>query len=193
MEPAAGPIALDAHGAWLAGARRVASPNRDARPPGADVELVVVHGISLPPGEFGGPHVDRLFTNTLDPMAHPFFAGIAHLRVSAHLFIDRAGALTQYVPLTARAWHAGPSCFRGREACNDFSVGIELEGTDESPYSDPQYRVLGRVLAALRRRWPVLDADRVVGHSDVAPGRKTDPGPAFDWERLRREAFGGPT
>jgi AmpD protein len=187
---APGPLALD--GDWLAAARRVDSPNWDPRPAGCDVELVVVHGISLPPGEFGGPHIDRLFTNRLDPAEHPYFEQVSRLRVSAHLLVDRHGALTQYVPLSGRAWHAGPSSYRGRERCNDFSVGIELEGTDEQPYTDAQYRVLGEVIRVLRRRWPLLDASRVVGHSHVAPGRKTDPGPAFDWDRLRREVFGVP-
>lgn len=189
----AAPLALDPDREWFDGVRRVVSPNWDSRPPGVGVELVVVHGISLPPGEFGGPFIDQLFTNALDPAAHPYFATVAHLRVSSHLLIDRAGALTQYVPLSGRAWHAGPSTFQGRAQCNDFSIGIELEGVDDRPYSDAQYRALQEVLGVLRGRWPVLDGARVVGHSDVSPGRKTDPGPAFDWARLRRDVFGEAT
>jgi AmpD protein len=177
LEPATG---------WIEGVRRVPSPNFDARPAGCVVDLVVVHNISLPPGEFGGPSVERLFTNTLDPDAHPYFRDIAHRPVSAHLFVDRRGAVTQFVSLYDRAWHAGASSFRGRERCNDFSVGIELEGTDQIPFEDPQYERLVELVRLLRARWPDLsDLDRVVGHSDVAPGRKTDPGPAFDWGRLR--------
>lgn len=176
---------LDERTGWLEGVRWVPSPNRDPRPVGCDVDLVVVHGISLPPGVYGGGYIDALFTNRLDPRVHPYFEAIAGLTVSAHVLIDRAGQVTQYVSFFERAWHAGPSRFCGRERCNDFSVGIELEGTDEAPYEEVQYRRLAEVIALLRRRWPVLDASRVVGHSDVAPGRKTDPGPAFDWARLR--------
>ncbi len=179
-------LALDEDSGWLQGVRRVPSPNFDARPAGCRVELVVVHGISLPPGEFGGAHVDALFTNTLDPGAHAYFAEIASLRVSAHLFIDRSGELTQYVPLHRRAWHAGESCFEDRQRCNDFSIGIELEGADHLPYEDIQYQELARVIRMLIHRWPDITAERIVGHSDIAPGRKTDPGPTFDWTRLRR-------
>jgi AmpD protein len=168
----------------LAGARQCPSPNCDARPDAADIELIVVHGISLPPGEFGGDAVDRLFTNTLDPAAHPFYAGITGLRVSAHLFIRRSGALVQYVPFHARAWHAGPSAWCGRERCNDFSIGIELEGTDDQPYEAVQYERLAGVVSALATAYPRLDRTRLAGHADIAPGRKTDPGPAFDWEHL---------
>jgi len=171
---------------WLPGARRVPSPHQDARPPGATVDLVVVHGISLPPGRFGGPWVERLFLGRLDPEAHPSFRGLAGLRVSAHLFIRRDGELVQFVPLGRRAWHAGRSCHEGREGCNDFSVGIELEGTDELPYEPVQYQVLAAVCRELMRRFPAVTAQRVVGHCHVAPGRKTDPGPAFDWALLRR-------
>ena len=169
---------------WLTGARRVPSPNCDERPPGAEPELVVVHGISLPPGEFGGPHIDALFTNTLDPGLHPFFAEIRDLRVSAHLLIRRDGALVQYVPFHRRAWHAGVSRFQGRERCNDFSIGIELEGTDEVPYEAAQYQALARVIRLLAATYPGIGPGRVVGHCHIAPGRKTDPGPAFDWVRL---------
>jgi AmpD protein len=170
---------------WLAGARRVPSPNCDARPQRARISLLVIHGISLPPGEFGGPWIDALFTNQLDPEAHPAFAPIAALRVSAHLLIRRDGRVTQYVPFARRAWHAGVSRFDGRERCNDFSIGIELEGTDTRRYTTRQYRRLATVIARIRRRYPEITSSRIVGHSDIAPGRKTDPGPAFDWRRLR--------
>jgi AmpD protein len=178
-------LRLDRASGWLEGVRRLPSPNCDARPPGCDVDLVVVHNISLPPGEFGGPYVDQLFTNTLDPVAHPYFVDIAHVPVSAHVLITREGPVTQYVSLYERAWHAGLSSFHGRERCNDFSVGIELEGADDIPFEDVQYVRLAEFLEVLRHRWPRLEADRLVGHSDIAPGRKTDPGPAFDWARLR--------
>ncbi len=174
-------LAIDAYG-FARDVPFIPSPNHDARLPGTDLTLVVVHGISLPPGEFGGDGVARLFTNTLDPLAHPYFAGIAQLRVSAHFFIRRDGSLVQFVSCNERAWHAGVSQWKGRERCNDFSVGIELEGTDERPYEDAQYDTLAALLAALKRRHPTLSA--AVGHSDVAPGRKTDPGPHFDWARL---------
>lgn len=169
---------------WLAGVTRLPSPNRDERPPGASPELVVVHAISLPPGHFGGDWIDRLFTNRLDPTAHPYFAEIAHLKVSAHALIRRDGAITQYVPFQERAWHAGRSCWEGREACNDFSVGIELEGDDEQPYEPVQYERLAGVVQALADAYPRIDGRRLVGHCDIAPGRKTDPGPHFDWDRL---------
>ncbi|GIX21990.1 MAG: N-acetyl-anhydromuranmyl-L-alanine amidase [Gammaproteobacteria bacterium] len=180
-------LRLDAQRRWFSPARRVPSPNQDARPPGCGVELVVIHGISLPPGVFGSGDIDRLFTNRLDPAAHPFYREIAGLRVSAHLLIDRDGALTQYVPLDRRAWHAGASRYCGRERCNDFSVGIELEGTDTVPYTDAQYARLAEVMAVLFAAFPTLHREAVVGHCDIAPGRKTDPGPAFDWARLDRE------
>ncbi len=165
-----------------AGVPFIASPNHDARPQGEAPSLVVIHGISLPPGEFGGDGVARLFTNALDPVAHPFYATIAELRVSAHFFIRRDGSPLQFVSCNERAWHAGVSQWRGRERCNDFSIGIELEGTDETRYEDAQYAILARLLQALKRRYPLLAA--AVGHSDIAPGRKTDPGPSFDWDRL---------
>lgn len=168
----------------LEGARQCPSPNFDARPVGAEIELVVVHGISLPPGEFGGPWIDALFTNALDADTHDYFRGICHLKVSAHLLITRAGEIVQYVPFTQRAWHAGQSCYAGRGACNDFSIGIELEGTDDAPYADRQYTTLARVIRALMAAYPGIGPERIVGHSDIAPGRKTDPGPAFDWAHL---------
>ncbi len=148
-------------------------------------ELIVVHGISLPPGEFGGPWIDALFTNSLPPDAHPYFAQVAPLRVSAHVLVRRDGEIVQYVPFHRRAWHAGASAWRGREHCNDFSVGIELEGTDTRAYEQAQYATLARLVAALCRAYPTLSVDRIVGHSDVAPGRKSDPGIAFDWPLVR--------
>lgn len=148
------------------------------------VDTLVVHGITLPPGNFGGGHVDALFGNRLDPAAHPYFAQVASLRVSAHALISRTGAVTQYVNFDRRAWHAGRSCFDGRANVNDFAVGIELEGTDHCPYSAAQYRRLGQAAAALLLYYPAITRGRMVGHSDIAPGRKTDPGPAFDWRRF---------
>jgi AmpD protein len=178
--------ALTISAGLLAGARRVESPNHDARPDGFVPELVVVHGISLPPGEFGGPWIDRLFTNALPADAHPYFAAIGHLRVSSHALIARSGRITQYVPFDARAWHAGASYWRGRGNCNDFSIGIELEGTDELPYDRRQYTALASLVAALQVTFPSLAEGWIAGHADIAPGRKTDPGPAFDWARLER-------
>ena len=148
-------------------------------------ELIVVHGISLPPDEYGGPWIDRLFTNALPPDAHPYFATIAALQVSSHLLIRRDGELVQYVPFHLRAWHAGASSYQGRERCNDFSIGIELEGSDERAYEPAQYRALSSAIHSLCRAYPSLSTERVAGHTDIAPGRKTDPGPAFDWPRLR--------
>jgi AmpD protein len=177
---------VDLKSGLMRGARQIASPNRDLRPAGVEADLIVVHGISLPPGEFGGPWIDHLFTNSLPAEAHPHFAEVNSLRVSSHLVIMRDGAVTQYVKFTERAWHAGKSVYRGREACNDFSVGVELEGTDTLPYEAAQYRALAEVVAALCAAYPRLSADRLTGHSDIAPGRKTDPGPAFDWPLARR-------
>ena len=166
-----------------AAAAQIRSPNCDERPLGTIVSLVVIHGISLPPLRFRGDGVARLFTNTLDANGHPYFARIVELRVSAHFFIRRDGRLIQFVSCAQRAWHAGQSSWQGRERCNDFSIGVELEGADDVPYASAQYVVLGRLVRAIRRRYPIL---AVVGHGDIAPGRKTDPGPAFDWPRLRR-------
>jgi len=174
-------VTLDGAG-WFAGARRLESPNADARPHGVAIDLVIVHNISLPPGRFGGDDVERLFTNTLDTTAHPFYATLRDLKVSAHFFMRRSGALLQFVSCERRAWHAGASSWDGRERCNDFSIGVELEGTDTRPYTARQYARLARLIALLGARYPI---DAVAGHSDVAPGRKTDPGPAFDWRRLR--------
>jgi AmpD protein len=166
------------------------SPNQDDRPEGAFPELIVIHGISLPPGRFGGPYIEHLFTNCIDRNAHPYFTEIADLHVSAHLLVRRDGALIQFVPFGRRAWHAGPSLFRGRSCCNDFSIGIELEGEDESPYADGQYTGLAGVIAALLDAYPTLDARSIAGHCDIAPGRKSDPGPAFDWLRLYDQLSG---
>jgi AmpD protein len=177
-------VIVDVASGWLADTRRVVSPNCDERPVPAALDLIVVHGISLPPGEFGGPWIDRLFTNALPADAHPYFAGIHSSRVSAHVLIARTGILTQYVPLQLRAWHAGRSAYRGRAACNDFSVGIELEGTDDLPYTAAQYEALAALIVALQGAYPSLARAAIVGHSDVAPQRKTDPGPAFDWIAL---------
>ncbi len=161
-----------------------ASPNCDARPENAEIGLVVIHSISLPPGEYGGPEVEALFTNTLDHDAHPYFDEIRGLEVSAHLLVRRDGSLTQFVPFTARAWHAGESCFRGKHRCNDYSIGIELEGEDETAYDDRQYHALAAILQAIFDAYPQITAREVAGHCDIAPGRKSDPGPAFDWLRL---------
>lgn len=169
----------------LAAARFVPSPNFDARPEGMPIDALIVHAISLPPGEFGGPAIERLFTNGLDPELHPYFRTIAHLRVSAHLLIRRDGELIQFVPFTQRAWHAGESCCEGRMRVNDFSIGIELEGGDESPFTDIQYRQLAGVTRALMRAYPAITPARLYGHSDISPGRKTDPGPHFDWAQYR--------
>ena len=168
------------------------SPNCGPRPDKCSPELLVIHNISLPPGQFGGDCIERLFTNCLDWDEHPFFAEIRGAQVSAHLLIRRTGELLQFVDLDERAWHAGQSCFGGRDNCNDFSIGIELEGTDDTPYTDEQYWVLVAVTRALQDRYKGISDDRIVGHSDIAPGRKTDPGPGFDWVRYRHSiATGG--
>jgi AmpD protein len=175
---------IDGHG-WLVGTRRCLSPNRDARPPQAAIELLVIHNISLPPGQLGGAAIEDLFLNRLDPRASPFFATLVGMRVSSHFLIERSGRITQFVSCLERAWHAGASEFDGRRACNDFSVGIELEGTDFEPFDDVQYIALARLTRALRLRYPVR---AVRGHQHIAVERKTDPGPYFDWLRLARDA-----
>lgn len=180
-----GDLEVDVTTGWLVPVRRVESPNCDSRPPEVATDLIVIHGISLPPGEFGGPWIDRLFTNTLPPDEHPYFAEVASQKVSAHVLIDRRGVITQYVPFHLRAWHAGASSYAGREVCNDFSIGIELEGSDSTPYEERQYHVLAHVIGVLCRAYPALSPTRIAGHSEIAPGRKTDPGPAFDWPRLK--------
>lgn len=168
-------------GGWLASARHVPSPNEDARPAGVEIDTVIVHHISLPPGHFSGDAIERLFTNRLDPHADPAFVAIAPLRVSAHFLVRRHGGVVQFVATDRRAWHAGASVLADRERCNDFSVGIELEGDGRRAFTDSQYRVLGRLLSILRARHPLR---WIAGHSDVAPGRKTDPGPRFSWARI---------
>lgn len=175
------PIRLDSRAEWLDGVRRVASPNQDERPDNTEIALLVIHGISLPPGEFGGGFIDQLFINNLNPHDHPYFAEIADTRVSTHILIDRAGMITQFVPFNKRAWHAGVSEFRDRKHCNDFSLGVELEGCDDQPYTDQQYKQLAAVTMVLMKQWPVITRDNIVGHCHIAPGRKTDPGPNFDW------------
>ncbi len=178
-------------GHWLTDAVAKPSPNCNERPRPDDIALVVIHGITLPPGQFGTGLVERLFLNTLDLTLHPALAGLEGVRVSAHLLIERDGAVTQFVPFHRRAWHAGLSSFAGRENCNDFAIGIELEGTDATPYEDVQYERLTEVLRSLLRRYPQLSPSRVVGHAEIAPGRKTDPGAAFDWQRLMASIAAG--
>lgn len=169
----------------LAAARFVPSPNFDARPADMPIDALIVHSISLPPGEFGGRAIEQLFTNRLDPNEHPYFAAIAQLRVSAHLLIRRDGELIQFVPFTLRAWHAGESCCEGRTRVNDFSIGVELEGGDEFPFEEIQYQQLAVVTRAIMATYPAITPARVYGHSDISPGRKTDPGPYFDWAQYR--------
>jgi AmpD protein len=166
---------------WLADARLCPSPNRGERPVGSEVSLLVIHNISLPPGQFGGGYIEQFFTNQLNADEHSYFAEIADLQVSAHFLIDRDGEVVQFVPLSQRAWHAGDSSFAGCANCNDYSIGIELEGTDTAPYSAKQYQSLVQVCRELLATYPALSAERITGHSDISPGRKTDPGPAFDW------------
>ncbi len=180
-------LLLDVNTSWLEGVRQIASPNFDARPPNTEISLLVVHAISLPPGKFGGDYIDRLFCNRLDKRLHPYFEEIADLKVSAHAFINREGGITQYVPFAERAWHAGVSEFNGRQCCNDFSIGIELEGCDEQPYTDEQYLALAAVTRILRNHWPEIVRENIVGHCHISPGRKTDPGPLFDWQRFYDE------
>lgn len=174
-------LVVEADG-FVSGARLIPSPNFDDRPDGAGIDLLVIHNISLPPGAFGGPGVVALFSNNLNPTDHPYYQTIQDLKVSSHFFIRRDGELIQFVSCLKRAWHAGLSNWRGRERCNDFSIGVELEGTDEEPFTDPQYQTLGKLKLALKAAYPIQE---VVGHSDISPGRKTDPGPHFDWARYR--------
>ncbi len=168
----------------LEGVQYTPSPNMDDRPEGADINLLVIHSISLPPGEYGGEHIEQLFTNSLPADAHPYFQEIHQLEVSAHVLIRRDGSLVQFVPFNKRAWHAGESCYQGRQRCNDFSIGIELEGTDTDAFETAQYDTLAELVKVLCTHYPSIDTQRIAGHSDIAPGRKTDPGTGFDWNRL---------
>ncbi|MGD2160006.1 MAG: 1,6-anhydro-N-acetylmuramyl-L-alanine amidase AmpD [Gammaproteobacteria bacterium] len=168
----------------IEGVEYIPSPNMDDRPGDADINLLVIHSISLPPGEFGGNGITRLFTNSLPPDEHPYFREIHQLEVSAHVLIRRDGSIVQFVPFDRRAWHAGESCYQGKERCNDFSIGIELEGTDTDPFENSQYKTLVELVRALCEHYPAINVQRIAGHSDIAPGRKTDPGTGFDWNRL---------
>lgn len=169
---------------WLHPVRRVVSPNFDERPAGQAPDLIVIHSISLPPGCYGGSYIEQLFTNCLDPQAHPYFATIHQLEVSSHVLIDRQGNIVQFVPFDARAWHAGVSEYQGRSRCNDFSIGIELEGTDNSAYTADQYHSLAALTRCLLDHYPSLSTQHITGHEHIAPGRKTDPGVCFEWQRF---------
>ena len=184
MNPKPELVGVIDHAGWLESVEKIQSPNHDARPAGTSINLLVIHAISLPPGEFGGEAMIDLFTNRLDPSAHPYFATIAGRRVSAHFLIRRDGRLIQFVSCLDRAWHAGVSCWQGRERCNDFSLGVELEGDDFTAFTGAQYAALESLIAALRQRFQQM---AIVGHADIAPGRKTDPGPFFDWSRIERQ------
>jgi AmpD protein len=177
---------IDPASGLLDEARQTPSPNCDDRPANAPIDLLVIHNISLPPGQFGGPWIDDLFTNCLNPDADPYFQQILHLEVSSHVLIRRDGEIVQYVPFHKRAWHAGQSNYCGREKCNDFSIGIELEGSDDRPFTERQYRRLAALIKALVAAYPDISTERITGHSDIAPGRKTDPGPHFHWEKLHK-------
>lgn len=181
---------LDLKNGLIDSARLQLSPNCDDRPDESDISLVVIHGISLPPGEFGGAGIDQLFTNTLDPEEHPYYEEVYQLKLSCHLLIRRDGELIQYVPFNKRAWHAGESVHDGREQCNNYAIGIELEGTDEQPYEAVQYERLAEVIKLLCDSYLKLDRNSIVGHCDIAPDRKTDPGPAFDWKKLQASLAG---
>ena len=177
---------IDTTSGLLKEARQQPSPNCDSRPNESDIALSVIHGISLPPGKFSGDYIDQLFCNQLNPDEHPYFKEIAGLNVSSHLLVRRDGEIVQYVPFQKRAWHAGVSCYKNRDCCNDFSIGIEMEGEDDTPYTDIQYQVLSKVIKNLIDRYPNLNEQTITAHSDIAPGRKTDPGEAFDWEHLKK-------
>lgn len=181
---------LDLKNGLIDSVRLQLSPNCDDRPDESDISLVVIHGISLPPGEFGGAGIDQLFTNTLDPEEHPYYEEVYQLKLSCHLLIRRDGELIQYVPFNKRAWHAGESVHDGREQCNNYAIGIELEGTDEQPYEAVQYERLAEVIKLLFDSYLKLDRNSIVGHCDIAPDRKTDPGPAFDWKKLQASLAG---
>lgn len=179
----------DDHTGLVEGASICPSPNQDNRPQGQAIDCIIIHAISLPPGEYGGPYIDHLFTNQLDPHAHPYFNAIHGLRVSSHVLIRRDGQITQYVPFHKRAWHAGESSLAGQTQCNDFSIGIELEGSEEAPFTEAQYLSLIALCSCLIRVYPGIQPERVVGHEHVSPGRKRDPGPYFDWARLKSELW----
>ncbi|MBI3896872.1 MAG: 1,6-anhydro-N-acetylmuramyl-L-alanine amidase AmpD [Gammaproteobacteria bacterium] len=181
---------IDITAGLVEGVRFVPSPNCDARPNGCIPEVLVIHAISLPPSQFGGPGIEQLFCNRLDPTEHPYYAQIKDLQVSAHLLICRDGSVVQFVPLHLRAWHAGQSQCESRTRVNDFSIGVELEGSDDMPFEDAQYRSLTELTQALRRAYPVITPTRIYGHSDISPGRKTDPGPHFNWRRYRASCDG---
>lgn len=178
---------IDTTSGLLEGVRFISSPNCDARPQGAPIDALVIHAISLPPGEFGGTGIERLFCNTLDTSEHPYYREIKDQKVSAHLLIRRDGEVIQFVPLHMRAWHAGESVCEGRPRVNDFSIGIELEGSDDAPFEEAQYRKLAEITRALMRAYPDITRERIYGHADIAPGRKTDPGPHFNWERYLKQ------
>jgi N-acetyl-anhydromuramoyl-L-alanine amidase len=180
---------MEVHKHLLSCARQLSSPNCSARPEGEEISLLVIHNISLPPGNYGGPYIDHLFCNQLDCTVHAFFEEIKDLRVSSHLLIQRDGEVTQYVPFDRKAWHAGKSSFQGREECNDFSIGIELEGCDDEAFTTEQYEKLAKISHELMLRYPSIKSDNIVGHSDIAPGRKTDPGTMLDWHRYRQALF----
>ncbi len=177
---------LNPDSGWIEGIAHVPSPNHSSRPEGTEIELIVIHNISLPPQRYDGEWITDLFCNRLDPDAHPYFKEIAHLEVSSHLLIRRDGSAIQYVPFTQAAWHAGQSCFNGRERCNEFSIGIELEGSDFEPFSEKQYEKLIKITNLLISHYPCIKKGNITGHSDIAPNRKTDPGPYFDWERYKK-------
>lgn len=178
---------IDKKSGLVSQAKFISSPNHDERPAGTAIDVLVIHNISLPPGQFGGPYIEQLFTNRLNPADHSYFEGISDLKVSAHFLIRRDGELIQFVPTNKRAWHAGISEFCGREKCNDFTIGIELEGCDDQAFEDIQYEVLTRLSRLIQSAYPGIKGDNIVGHSDIAPGRKTDPGPYFDWEKFKSE------
>jgi len=179
-------VRINLETALIENVKYTASPNSDARPENTDINLIVIHSISLPPGEYGGPWIEQFFCNKLDVQHNPYFQEICELTVSAHILICRDGTLQQFVPFNKRAWHAGQSCYEGQQACNDFSIGIELEGTDDSDFEDIQYQQLAELILALEQTYPKITRQRLAGHSDIAPGRKTDPGTGFDWDKLNR-------
>jgi AmpD protein len=178
-------LEIDLSTGLLTSARYLPSPHQDARPDGMVIDMIVIHNISLPPGQFGTGAIEQFFCGELDSTLHPYFSTIKQLRVASHLLIERKGLITQFVPFSKRAWHAGQSHFEGRTHCNDFSIGIELEGTDDIPYEKIQYATLLKVIPILMQTYPSITQNRIVGHSDIAKGRKTDPGPAFDWGYLK--------